>query len=125
VLSDQPLVAFVTTADPVRARAFYETTLGLTLIDDAPYALVFDANGTRLHVAKVGAVTPATYTVLGWQVSDIVAQVQDLAGRGVGFERFPGIKQDALGIWATDDGDRVAWFRDPDGNVLSVTELAP
>ena len=125
MLSDQPLVAFVATADPVRARAFYETTLGLKLIQDAPYALVFDANGTRLRVAKVGAVTPATYPVLGWQVSDIVAQVNDLAGRGVGFERFPGITQDALGIWATDDGDRVAWFKDPDDNVLSVTELAP
>jgi catechol 2,3-dioxygenase-like lactoylglutathione lyase family enzyme len=125
MLSDQPLVAFVATADPARARAFYESTLGLKLIQDAPYALVFDANGTRLRVAKVGAVTPATYTVLGWQVSDIVARVQDLAGRGLVFERFPGIKQDALGIWATDDGDRVAWFKDPDGNVLSVTELAP
>jgi hypothetical protein len=73
----------------------------------------------------VGAVTPATYTVLGWQVSDIVTRVQDLAERGLVFERFPGIKQDPLGIWATDDGDRVAWFKDPDGNVLSVTELAP
>ncbi len=125
MLSDQPLVAFVATADSARARAFYETTLGLTLIEDAPHTLVFDANATRLRVAKVGAVTPATHTVLGWQVSDIVAQVQDLAGRGVVFERFPGIKQDVLGIWTTDDGDRVAWFKDPDGNVLSVTELAP
>ena len=125
MLSDQPLVAFVATADPIRARAFYETTLGLTLIQDAPYALVFDANGTRLRIANVGTVTPATYTVLGWQVADIVAQVQNLAGRGVDFERFPGIKQDALGIWTTDDGDRVAWFKDPDGNVLSLTELAP
>ena len=95
------------------------------MIQDAPYALVFDANGTRLRIANVGTVTPATYTVLGWQVSDIVAQAQDLAGRGVDFERFPGIKQDALGIWTTDDGDRVAWFKDPDGNVLSLTELAP
>ena len=125
MLSDQSLVAFVATADPVRARAFYETTLGLTLIQDAPYALVFDANGTRLRIANVGTVTAATYTVLGWQVSDIVAQARDLAGRGVDFERFPGIKQDAVGIWTTDDGDRVAWFKDPDGNVLSLTELAP
>jgi catechol 2,3-dioxygenase-like lactoylglutathione lyase family enzyme len=125
VLSDQTLVAFVATEDAARARAFYEATLGLRLVEDGPVALVFDANGTRLRVAKVGRVTPATYTVLGWQVGDIVAQVEGLASRGVQFERFPGITQDAAGIWTTDDGDRVAWFKDPDGNVLSITELAP
>jgi catechol 2,3-dioxygenase-like lactoylglutathione lyase family enzyme len=124
VLSDQHLVAFVATADPSRARAFYEGILGLTLVEDAPIALVFDANGTWLRVAKVGQVTPATYTVLGWKVADIVAQVSELVARGVSFERYAGIAQDALGIWSTDDGDRVAWFRDPDGNVLSLTEIA-
>jgi catechol 2,3-dioxygenase-like lactoylglutathione lyase family enzyme len=125
VLSDQVLVAFVATEDAVRARAFYETTLGLRLVEDGPAALVFDANGTRLRVAKVGRVTPATYTVLGWQVRDILAQVDALVEQGVLFERFPGITQDTAGIWTTDDGDRVAWFKDPDGNVLSITELAP
>lgn len=124
MLSEQQLVAFVATADPARARAFYEGVLGLTLVEDAPFALVFDANGTRLRVAKVGQVTPATYTVLGWTVPDIVAQVTELGARGVSFERYSGIAQDARGIWSTDDGDRVAWFRDPDGNVLSLTEIA-
>ena len=124
MLADKQLVAFVATADPARARAFYEGVLGLTLLEDGPFALVFDANGTRLRVAKVGQVTPATYTVLGWEVGDIVAQVGELVARGVVFERYAGIAQDSLGIWSTDDGDRVAWFRDPDGNVLSLTEIA-
>lgn len=124
MLADKQLVAFVATADPARARAFYEGVLGLTLLEDGPFALVFDANGTRLRVAKVGQVTPATYTVLGWEVGDIVAQVGELVARGVVFERYAGIAQDSLGIWSTDDGDRVAWFRDPDANVLSLTEIA-
>lgn len=117
-------MAFVATADPGRARAFYEDVLGLRLVEEAPFALVFDANGTRLRVARVGQVTPASYTVLGWQVRDIVADVTELARRGVTFERYAGLAQDALGIWSTDDGDRVAWFRDPDGNVLSLTQAA-
>jgi catechol 2,3-dioxygenase-like lactoylglutathione lyase family enzyme len=117
-------MTFVATADAAKARAFYETTLGLTFVEDSPFALVFDLNGTMLRVQKVEALTPPPYTALGWQVSDIAAQVGDLSSRGVIFERYDWMPQDELGIWTTPEGSKVAWFKDPDGNLLSLTQLA-
>jgi catechol 2,3-dioxygenase-like lactoylglutathione lyase family enzyme len=121
MLSTAKLMAFVATADAPRARKFYESTLGLRVIEDQPFALVFDAGGTNLRLQKVDAVRAAPYTALGWQVADVVATVRALAERGVTFERYPGMEQDGLGIWTAPGGARVAWFRDPDGNVLSVS----
>lgn len=123
MLAGQPLVAFVTVADRDRAREFYEQTLGLTLVEDTAFALVFDAAGTTLRVAIGPDAVAADYTVLGWTVPDAGAAVADLAGRGVVMTRFPGMAQDDLGIWTTPSGAKVAWFSDPHGNVLSVTEL--
>jgi len=117
------VMAFVATTDAGRARKFYADTLGLRLVADEEYALVFDANGTRLRVQKVQHVAPAPYTALGWEVPNIRDVVRALTGRGVAFERFGFFKQDDLGIWTADDGTKVAWFKDPDGNVLSVTEF--
>ena len=117
------LMAFVATTDPKRATQFYEGVLGLSLIGDQPFALVFDANGTMLRIAKVDALTPAPYTVLGWAISDIAGAVVELRGKGVTFERFEGFDQDDLGIWTSPDGASVAWFKDPDGNMLSLTQL--
>lgn len=116
-------MAFVATADEKRARAYYENVLGLRLLRDEPFALVFDANGTMVRIAKVGKVTPAPYTVLGWEVDDIRATVTDLHKRGVVFEVIRGFQQDDLGVWTAPDATKVAWFRDPDGNMLSVTQF--
>ena len=115
------LVAFVATANPAEARRFYEDTLGLRLVSDEPFALVFEARGTELRVTKVEALTPAPFTVLGWSVPDIRAAMRELAGRGVRFERYPGMEQDADGAWRSPGGGKVAWFKDPDGNVLSLS----
>ena len=102
---------------------FYRDTLGLSLVSDDPFAIVFDANGTMLRVQKVKELQPAQYTALGWDVPDIYARVKELTSRGVLFERFPGLPQDEHGVWATPSGAKVAWFKDLDGNVLSLTQF--
>jgi catechol 2,3-dioxygenase-like lactoylglutathione lyase family enzyme len=122
MLNASRLVCFVATADADRARAFYRDALGLALIEDGGYALVFDANGTQLRVQRVAAVAPHPYTALGWEVDDVTAAVRALAARGVAVARFPGLPLDADGIWDTPDGSRVAWFHDPDGNTLSISQ---
>jgi catechol 2,3-dioxygenase-like lactoylglutathione lyase family enzyme len=120
--SCQP-IAFVATSDGTRAREFYEGVLGLGFVADEPVALVFDASGVMLRVTKVQSVTPAGYTVLGWRVDDIAAAAKELATKGVTFERYQGFQQDELGIWNAPDGAKVAWFKDPDGNLLSLTQF--
>jgi len=122
VLQSAKLVAFSATTNAARAKAFYQGVLGLRLVSEDGFALVFDAHGTMLRVSAVKHVVTAPYTVLGWEVSDIVATVRGLAAAGVRFERFPGMPQDELGIWSAPDGGRVAWFKDPDGNLLSVSQ---
>ena len=122
MLNQSRLVCFVATADADRARAFYQDTLGLTLVEDGGYALVFDANGTQLRVQRVDAVAPHAYTALGWEVDDLTTAVRALAVKGLGAARFPGLPLDADGIWDTPDGSRVAWFHDPDGNTLSLSQ---
>jgi catechol 2,3-dioxygenase-like lactoylglutathione lyase family enzyme len=119
------LIAFVTTADAQRARRFYGGTLGLPLVSEGPFALVFDVGGQMLRVAVAEEVVAAPHTVVGWAVQDAQATARDLARRGVVFERFGGMDQDELGIWRSPAGADVAWFRDPDGNVLSITAFAP
>ena len=125
MLYSTSLVAFVATAQAEAARQFYESVLGLSLVEDSPFALVFDSNGTTLRVQKVEQVTPAPYTALGWQVTDIEASVRSLRAKGAVLQRYEGLSQDALGIWKSPSGAKVAWFRDPDGNTLSLTESAP
>lgn len=122
MLGDRDVVAFVATRDPVQARAFYEGALGLRLVADEPFALVFDAHGATLRVQKVPELAPARHTVLGWLVPDVAAAVGALAAKGIAFERYPGLTQDGLGVCTFPGGSRVAWFRDPDGNTLSLTE---
>jgi len=121
VLDDAKLVAFVATSDIDRARAFYCDVLGLAIVDESPFALVLDANGVQVRVTPVEEPVVAPYTVLGWQVGDTAAEVRELAMVGVGCERFDGMDQDADGIWTAPGGSRIAWFRDPDGHLLSVT----
>jgi catechol 2,3-dioxygenase-like lactoylglutathione lyase family enzyme len=122
MLTAAKLVAFVATTDSERAKAFYSDVLGLRLVADEPYALVYDAAGVTLRVQKAPAFTPLPHTVLGWHVASIASAVAALAKHGVSFERYPGMQQDAAGIWSSPSGARVAWFKDPDGNLLSLTE---
>jgi catechol 2,3-dioxygenase-like lactoylglutathione lyase family enzyme len=122
MLASAKLVAFVTVSNAARARAFYRDVLGLRLVSEDNFALVFDANGTMLRVAIAAHVTAAPYTVLGWEIGDIEATVRELAAAGVRCERYPGMAQDELGIWQSPSGARVAWFKDPDGNTLSVSQ---
>ncbi len=117
------IIAFIATTQPERARGFYSEKLGLRLVEDTPYALVYDANGTMLRIQKVQALTPAGYTVLGWHVDDIHETVEILLKQGVIFNSYPGLPQDEQGIWTTPDGNKIAWFGDPDGNTLSLTEI--
>ncbi len=122
-LESAPVIAFVATMRPAAARTFYEQTLGLRCATDEPFAIVFDAGGTMLRVTKVEMVQPARHTVLGWQVEEIRAAVAELKSRSVSFERFDGLAQDDLDIWVAPGGARIAWFKDPDGNLLSLTEF--
>jgi catechol 2,3-dioxygenase-like lactoylglutathione lyase family enzyme len=123
MLGKQELVAFLATRDAARARAFYEGVLGLSLVEESAFALVFDARGTTLRIQKVDDLRPHPFTALGWQVQRIDEVVGELAKRKVAMERFPGMDQDARGIWRSPGGARVAWFKDPDGNTLSITQL--
>jgi catechol 2,3-dioxygenase-like lactoylglutathione lyase family enzyme len=126
VLGDSLLVAFAATADLDRARTFYEGALGLELLSQDQYACLFaaSASGTKLRVTLVQQVAVAPYTVLGWEVADIEATVRRLAMTGVVLERFDGIDQDDFGIWTAPGGDRVAWMKDPDDNILSISQRA-
>ncbi len=123
MLSTSDLIAFVAASDLARSRAFYENTLGLALVEQTAFACVFDAHGTQLRVTAVAEVARPGCTVLGWQVTDIAATIDVLLSRGVRFARFDGMEQDDRGVWTTPNGDRVAWFTDPDGNVLSLTQF--
>lgn len=122
MLQSAKLVAFVAAADPARAKAFYGGKLGFRLLSEDQFAAVFDCNGVTLRVSAVGEVNPAAYTVLGWEVSDIAITAAELAARGIPLERYSFLEQDEAGVWTAPGGVRVAWFRDPDGNLLSVSQ---
>jgi catechol 2,3-dioxygenase-like lactoylglutathione lyase family enzyme len=122
MLGSTDIVAFVPITDGERARAFYEGVLGLKFIKDDGFALVFEANGIMVRAAKMKEVTPAQFTILGWQVNGIEDVVRGLQKKGVRFEIFGFLKQDELGIWTAPTGDKVAWFKDLDGNVLSLSQ---
>jgi catechol 2,3-dioxygenase-like lactoylglutathione lyase family enzyme len=124
VLASSKLMAFAPSTDMKRARAFFEGVLGLRFVNEDSFAIVFDANGTPLRVANTPGFQPAPYTIVGWAVPQIERYVEKLKARGVSFMRYPGLKQDALGIWTSPSKAKVAWFQDPDGNVLSLTQFA-
>jgi catechol 2,3-dioxygenase-like lactoylglutathione lyase family enzyme len=116
-------MGFLGTTQPAAARHFYETVLGLGFVEDSPFALVFSAGAITLRVQKLQELAPRPFAAFGWRVPDIAAAARDLAARGVVCERYGFLAQDEAGIWTAPNGDRIAWFKDPDGNVLSLAEL--
>jgi catechol 2,3-dioxygenase-like lactoylglutathione lyase family enzyme len=124
MLSASPIIAFIPTKDVARARAFYEGTLGLRFVGEDAFATVMDANGTMLRIVRVGDFTPFPFTILGWEVKDIDATVDAMTVKGVDFSRFSFLQHAANGVWTVPgEAVRVAWFLDPDGNTLSISQL--
>lgn len=125
MLSKSKVVSFIATTRPAESKAFYKDVLRLPLRSEDRYAIVFELKQGTLRVTPVEALVPAPFTVLGWEVGDIRREAKVLGEFGVDFEKFPGLKQDKAGIWTAPGGARVAWFKDPDGNILSLTQPAP
>ena len=122
MLNDSQLICFAATRNPDMAKKFYGDVPGLQLTEDSPFALAFDAKGRMLRIQKFEEHVPPKMTFLGWHVKDIAAKISDLVQRGVRFERYPRLEQDPRGIWKSPAGAQVAWFKDPDGNTLSLTQ---
>jgi catechol 2,3-dioxygenase-like lactoylglutathione lyase family enzyme len=122
MLASSKIIGFVPTKDSAKARAFYEGKLGFQFVSDDPFALIMRAGDTMIRIAKAKDFTPAPYTVLGWEVSNIEEMVAWLQERGVAFEKYTWVSDKERGIWTAPTGDKVAWFKDPDGNVLSVSQ---
>ena len=123
MLNNSDLISFVATTNAAKSRRFYERILGLTFVSSDRFALVFKVNGTMLRIQKVDQVNPHGYTALGWKVSNIQKEVSKLSKRGVKFVRYEGMHQDENGIWTAPSKAKIAWFTDPDGNILSLTEI--
>ena len=123
VLGSQDVIAFLLTTSYERARPFYRDVLGLKLVSEDPFALVFDANGTMLRISPLPDMQAAKHTVLGWRVTNIEQTLEALRNRGVKFEHYGMPNQNESGIWTAPGGAKVAWFKDPDGNTLSLTQF--
>jgi catechol 2,3-dioxygenase-like lactoylglutathione lyase family enzyme len=122
MLDKGKMVGFVPTLDYDKARAFYERTLGFTFVSLDQFAMVMSVGGHMIRIAKLANFTPLQATILGWQVDDIESVAEWLSGRGVSLEKYPFMQDRELGIWTAPTGDKVAWFKDPDGNILSVSQ---
>lgn len=123
MLADKKLKAFIPTIMPEEAKTFYQDKLGLKLLSEDKYAMEFDANGVSLRVTTVPVLKPHEFTVLGWNVPDISSLISLMNSKGIFFEKYNFLQQDDLGIWTAPGGAKVAWFKDPDGNLLSLTEI--
>jgi len=125
VLTNAKLMAFVPASDLAAARAFYERVLGLRYLDEDGFAVTVEAaQGIRVRLVRIENHKPVQFTILGWETPDIEKSVSELEERGVAFAGFGLPNQDARGIWTAPGGAKVAWFRDPDGNTLSLTQFA-
>lgn len=116
------LVGFVPTNDYGKAREFYEGKLGMEFVSLDQFALVMRVGGHMVRIVKMPNFTPLQGTILGWEVPDAKAAAMWLKSRGVALEKYPFVKDQELGIWDSPGGDKVGWFKDPDGNVLSISE---
>lgn len=122
MLCQCPVIAFIPTKDAARARPFYENVLGLSFVNDDAFAIVMDAKGTMIRIVRVGEFTPMPFTILGFQVENIDQAVAELTSKGLVFARYAYFEQSPEGIWTAPNGAKVAWFLDPDGNVLSISQ---
>ena len=124
MLTSADLVAFVASRDLETAHSFYGGVLGFECVESSEFANVDDANGTQLRVTRVDELSPAPYTVLGWRVEDIVAEIEVMRAAGVEFKRYEGMSQDEHGVWTSPSGARITWFADRDGHTLSLQEVS-
>jgi len=124
MLGDKKLKAFIPTVAPEKAKEFYTTVLGLALLSEDHFGMEFYSDGALLRISTVNQLTPQPFTVLGWDVEDLLSTMGSLSKAGVIFERYNYIEQDDFGIWTAPGGVKVAWFKDPDGNILSITEYS-
>ena len=124
MLASMNMMGFILTKDYDKARAFYESSLGFEFVSLDKFALVMRAGKSMIRIVKVPTFTPLQSTVLGWEVDNVETMVEWLTKRGVVFEKYPFVQDKERGIWSTPDGSKVAWFKDPDGNVLSVSQHA-
>ena len=122
MLKNSKMVGFVATSRPEISKQFYEEILGLTLIEDTPFSIVFESGNATIRIQKTRQVRSPPNTSLGWEVANIELIVRALSDSGVRLEKFEGMEQDDLGVWSVPGGSRVAWFKDPDGNLLSLTQ---
>lgn len=123
MLAQAELLVFVPTVNAERARSFYVDTLELTFLSNDPFAITVRSGNTDIRISRMDAFNPSPYSILGWKVADIEVTAKQFAGAGIIFERYPFLEQDAHCIWNAPDGTaRVAWFKDPDGNVLSISQ---
>ena len=122
MLSECELIGVLPTAAPARARHFYEDVLHLKFVEDDGFALVFQAHHALIRIVTIPDFKPAPYTLLGWEVPEIADMVREFGAAGVVFERYTWFEQDELGIWTAPNGSQVAWFKDPDGNILSLSQ---
>jgi len=123
MLEQYIVIPFLATTQPERARSFYCDLLGLSLEEESPFALVMKTANAKVRIQKVEKFTPLPFTALGWEIEDIKSTIQGLISRGVRFERFKGLDQDDFGIWVSPSGAQVCWFKDPDNNLLSLTQF--
>ena len=117
-------ISFVATLDPEKAKTFYGEAMGLELLETSPYALVFSDGTNMLRVQIVTELCPALHTAHGWQVTNIEREIEELASKGVAFLTFDQLGQNASGVWTSPDGHKIAWLKDPSGNILSLTEFS-
>jgi catechol 2,3-dioxygenase-like lactoylglutathione lyase family enzyme len=122
MIAQNPLIAFIPSKDAARARVFYEEKLGLRFVSDDSFAVVMDANGIMVRITRVGEFTPFPFTILGWLVNDIHKTVAEMTSKGLQFKRYGFLEQGNDGVWTAPDGAKVAWFLDPDGNTLSLSQ---
>ena len=123
MLTAAPFMAFIPVRDLTSARSFYGEILGLQVTDENPFAVILNSGGTMLRLTQIENHQPQPFTIAGWEVQEIDVAVDALMGQGVTFTRYNGMEQDHRAIWTTPGGDRVAWFKDLDGNTLSLTSF--
>lgn len=124
MLGSAEITALVGTVKPALSRAFYEGVLGLKFINDDGFAAIYQGKNARIRVSRVPAIAPAQYAVLAFTVDDIARAVDAMTAKGVVFARFGFFVQDEQGVWSAPDGTKVAWFHDPDLNLLSLVQHA-